>query len=92
MATGKKEGKKDNKYKQKAVVFSAFWNGGVEVCVAPPGNVTAALVAACRIANKERGCNVTYIDLINGGSTRIEWGETILTQQFIEKRIKDFKP
>ena len=69
-----------NKSKQRAAVFSSYWNGGIEVVVSPPGNVSQALTAAANIANRERGCSVSYSILSQSGVSRIEWSDVLPTK------------
>ena len=80
-----------NREKQKAKVCSALWVGAVNVLVAPPDNVRAALTAAIRIVEKQQGIRLSYLDLINDQDLGITWGETFTTKAFIEERIRKLK-
>jgi len=82
-----------NKEKQRAEVFaSAYWEGAIVVAAAPPGNVKSALAGAVRIANKDRGCNITYFDLIPDGVTEIVWDEPVPTKTYIRDREQALRP
>ena len=81
-----------NKEKQQAKVFSTFWDKAVDVCVAPPGNVKAALTAAAKIVNQTRRLSIGYLDLIPEGVTRIEWGDTVMTKGYIKARERELAP
>jgi hypothetical protein len=74
-----------NTEKQRASVFSTYWNGGIDVVVSPPRNVSQALSAAANRANKERGCHVSYSILSQSGVSRIEWGAVIPTKSALAK-------
>jgi hypothetical protein len=81
-----------NKRKQRAQVFSTFWEGPIDVAVAPPGNVKAALTAAMRIANKSKGLSLSYLDLVPMGVCRIEWGDIVVTKAFVKEAEKALRP
>lgn len=81
-----------NKQKQRAEVFSPFWEGAIVVAAAPPGNVKSALAGAVRIANKDRGCKISYFDLIPEGVTEIVWDEPVPTKGYIRDREKALRP
>ncbi|HPL01388.1 MAG: hypothetical protein PHH45_00025 [Patescibacteria group bacterium] len=81
-----------NKSKQRATVFSSYWNGGIEVIVSPPRNVSQALTAAAKRANKDRGCSVSYSILSQPGVSRIEWGDILPTKSEMARTGQPPKP
>lgn len=81
-----------NKQKQRAEVYSPYWEGAIVVAAAPPGNVKSALAGAVKRASRERGCNITYFDLAPEGVTKIVWDEPVPTKAYLRDREKALRP
>lgn len=78
-----------NKRKQRVTVYSPFWTGGINVVVSPPGNTSQAVTAACRIANKKHGSDLSYIHVID--IARLVWGDEMPTKGHLKAEVKTAK-
>jgi len=75
-----------NRQKQRATVYSSYWNGGVNVVVAPPGNTTQAIIAALQQALKTQTVLIDYNQLVDDEFLAIRWGDVLVTKTYVRQQ------